>query len=206
MQFDFPNEEGKPYKSSGGKMVYNEILKREIPAGWEVKRLEELDIVKRGTTITQKETTKGDVKVVAGGLDYSYTNGKSNRRKNCITISGSGENAGFVNFWREPIFASDCSTVQFDDELDTILCYFTLKMHENIFFRKSHKSAQPHIYPSDIKEIPFIIPSKKIKEKIRFFFINQNDKSAVLQKEIQHLSALRNRLLPLLMNGQVTLK
>ena len=35
MQFDFPNEEGKPYKSSGGKMVYNPILKREIPEGWD---------------------------------------------------------------------------------------------------------------------------------------------------------------------------
>lgn len=40
VQFDFPNEEGKPYKSSGGKMVYNEVLKREIPEGWEVKKLE----------------------------------------------------------------------------------------------------------------------------------------------------------------------
>lgn len=39
VQFDFPNEEGKPYKSSGGKMVYNPILKREIPEGWEVKTL-----------------------------------------------------------------------------------------------------------------------------------------------------------------------
>ena len=36
VQFDFPDEEGKPYKSSGGKMVWNEKLKREIPQGWEV--------------------------------------------------------------------------------------------------------------------------------------------------------------------------
>ena len=41
VQFDFPNENGKPYKSSGGKMVYNEALKREIPEGWEVKKLED---------------------------------------------------------------------------------------------------------------------------------------------------------------------
>src|SRR5690606_31656036 len=37
VQFDFPNETGKPYKSSGGKMVYNQVLKREIPEGWEVQ-------------------------------------------------------------------------------------------------------------------------------------------------------------------------
>ncbi|MFM6476235.1 MAG: hypothetical protein ACKPGH_22540, partial [Dolichospermum sp.] len=41
VQFDFPDENGKPYKSSGGKMVYNQELKREIPAGWEVKPLVE---------------------------------------------------------------------------------------------------------------------------------------------------------------------
>ncbi|WP_207534891.1 restriction endonuclease subunit S [Desertivirga arenae] len=41
VQFDFPNAEGKPYKSSGGEMVYNEVLKREIPKGWEVKSLEQ---------------------------------------------------------------------------------------------------------------------------------------------------------------------
>src|SRR5690606_9651391 len=43
VQFDFPNEEGKPYKSSGGKMVYNEVLKRDIPERWEVKKLREIE-------------------------------------------------------------------------------------------------------------------------------------------------------------------
>ena len=195
--------QNRTYKTGGGKMVWNEQLKREIPEGWEVKRLGDVDVVKRGTTITEKETTTGNIKVVAGGLDYSYTHGKSNRRENCITISGSGENAGFINFWREPIFASDCSTVQFSDDLDTIMCYFSLKMYEHIFFRKSHKSAQPHIYPADIYEMPFIIPPKEIKEKVRNFFISQNSKIATLQQQSAKLTALRDRLLPLLMNGQV---
>lgn len=198
-----PAGQSRTYKTGGGKMVWNEQLKREIPEGWEVKRLGDVDVVKRGTTITEKETTTGNIKVVAGGLDYSYTHGKSNRRENCITISGSGENAGFINFWREPIFASDCSTVQFSDDLDTIMCYFSLKMYEHIFFRKSHKSAQPHIYPADIYEMPFIIPPKEIKEKVRNFFISQNSKIATLQQQSAKLTALRDRLLPLLMNGQV---
>ena len=204
VQFDFPTEDGKPYKTSGGKMVYSSELKREIPEGWKVKRLGELNVVSRGTTITQKQTTKGNIKVVAGGLTYSYTNGESNRRKNCITVSGSGENAGFVNFWREPIFASDCSTVQFEDDFDTIICYFNLKMHEHIFFRNSHKSAQPHVYPSDIKEIPFVIPSKEVKGKIKDLFLKANDKIAILQQESARFTSLRDRLLPLLMNGQVS--
>ena len=50
MQFDFPNEEGKPYKSSGGKMVWNDVLKREIPDGWEVKKIED-EAKSRGLTL-----------------------------------------------------------------------------------------------------------------------------------------------------------
>ena len=205
VQFDFPNEEGMPYKSSGGKMVWNETLKREIPADWEVKLLKDIIEIKRGITITEKQTTSGTIKVVAAGLTYSYLHGESNRTPNCITVSGSGANAGFVNFWREPIFASDCSTIQFDNDIDTILCYYTLKKQEKRFYQISHKSAQPHILPSDIGEIPMIIPSNSIKERISQFFIKTNIQIAEYTKELEHLSSLRDNLLPLLMNGQVTL-
>ena len=205
VQFDFPNEAGKPYKTSGGKMVYNETLKREIPAGWEVKLLKDIIEIKRGITITEKQTTSGTIKVVAAGVTYSYLHGESNRIPNCITVSGSGANAGFVNFWREPIFASDCSTIQFDNDIDTILCYYTLKKQEKRFYQISHKSAQPHILPSDIGEIPMVIPSNSIKERITQFFIKTNKQIAENTKELEHLSSLRDSLLPLLMNGQVTL-
>lgn len=197
------DERTKPYKSNGGKMVWNEELKREIPAGWEVKKLGEIALVKRGTTITEKDTTKGNVKVVAGGLDFSYYHNQSNRKANCITVSGSGENAGFVNFWREPIFASDCSTAQCENDIDTMLCYFALKMQEKRFYRISHKSAQPHIYPKDVAEIPIAVPNEAVKSKISDFFLKSNWKIALIEKETQKLTALRDRLLPLLMNGQV---
>ena len=203
VQFDFPNADGKPYKSTGGKMVWNEELKREIPEGWEVKKMGEIALVKRGTTITEKDTTKGNVKVVAGGLDFSYYHNQSNRKANCITVSGSGENAGFVNFWREPIFASDCSTAQCENDIDTMLCYFALKMQEKRFYRISHKSAQPHIYPKDVAEIPIVVPNEAVKSKISDFFLKSNWKIALIEKETQKLTALRDRLLPLLMNGQV---
>ena len=54
VQFDFPNEEGKPYKSSGGAMVYNERLKREIPVGWQVENLV--------TRVRDKDCVKNRVK------------------------------------------------------------------------------------------------------------------------------------------------
>ena len=61
VQFDFPDENGKPYKSSGGKMVYNETLKREIPEGWEVKKLGEMEsrIITGKTPSRKKEENFG---------------------------------------------------------------------------------------------------------------------------------------------------
>ena len=78
MQFDFPNEEGKPYKSSGGKMIYNPILKREIPEGWEVKTL---------STYISKNNT-GDW-------------GKDEYFKNCIEV-GCIRGADIVNLCNLP--------------------------------------------------------------------------------------------------------
>ena len=50
VQFDFPNEDGKPYKSSGGAMVYNERLKRDVPVGWQVENLIDFAEIKNGAT------------------------------------------------------------------------------------------------------------------------------------------------------------
>lgn len=55
VQFDFPNEQGKPYKSSGGKMVWNETLKREIPEGWEVKSVNDISVSVRGVGYNKKD-------------------------------------------------------------------------------------------------------------------------------------------------------
>jgi type I restriction enzyme S subunit len=86
VQFDFPDKNGKPYKSSGGKMVWNEELKREIPEGWEVKKIGECAEVKKGDLITAKDTKDGDIKVVAAGIDFSYRHSDSNRDKNTICL------------------------------------------------------------------------------------------------------------------------
>ena len=59
VQFDFPNEEGKPYKSSGGAMVWNEKLKREIPTSFVVKSLSEIIEVKDGTHDSPKPQDNG---------------------------------------------------------------------------------------------------------------------------------------------------
>ncbi|MFM5892190.1 MAG: restriction endonuclease subunit S, partial [Dolichospermum sp.] len=88
VQFDFPDENGTPYKSSGGKMVYNQELKREIPAGWEVKKLRQFASTASGGTplSTKKEYYEnGSIAWInSGELNNRYIT----EAKNFITQSG----------------------------------------------------------------------------------------------------------------------
>ncbi len=203
VQFDFPDANGKPYKSSGGKMIWNEQLKREIPNEWLVKTIGEYAEVKKGDLITEKDAKKGDIKVVAAGIGFSYFHSEHNRDENTITISGSGANAGFINFWREPIFASDCITVRGKNDADTILILHHLKFIQNHILSQATGSAQPHVYPSDIKILNYAIPSDSLISEFSRLVIPMNKRIANNLKENQELVKIRDWLLPMLMNGQV---
>lgn len=207
VQFDFPNEEGKPYKTSGGKMFYNEELKREVPEGWEVKELGKYAKIKKGTLITEKTAdTDGNVKVVSAGLDFSYFHSKSNYSENTITISASGANAGYVNYWREPIFACDCTTVRGSNTADTLIILEFLKMRQGFIFKQARGSAQPHVYPKDIEVLSFPVPPKELIDHFSKIVLSSNKKVTNNLIENQLLVELRDWLLPMLMNGQVRVK
>ena len=204
VQFDFPNEEGKPYKSSGGKMVWNEKLKREIPEGWEVKTIGTFADVKRGSTITKAQTVEGDIKVVAAATDYSFLHNEANRSAYVITVSASGANAGFINFWREPIYASDCSTIQCEKIEETLYCYYWILHFQELLFTQQIGAAQPHVYPEHINKIPIVVPSPDILAKVKNLLVKSNQKQSEISREIESLTKQRDELLPLLMNGQVS--
>ena len=206
VQFNFPNEQGKPYKSSGGKMVWNNELKRYIPDGWEVQEIGKYAEVKKGDLITEKDADVGFVKVVAGGISFSYTHGQANRDRNTITISGSGANAGFINFWREQIFASDCITVRGNTDTETLLLLQHLKLIQGHILNQSTGSAQPHVYPSDIRVLFYAVPHHALINNFGKQICPINDKITINIKENQKLTELRDWLLPMLMNGQIKVK
>ena len=204
MQFNFPDENGRPYKSSGGAMAWNEKLKREIPKDWYVKSIGEFANVRKGTTITKAQTQNGSVKVVAAATSFSFLHNEANRSEYVITISSSGANAGYINFWREPIFASDCSTVQGNSIEITLYCYCWLLYFQETLFNQQIGAAQPHVYPEHISKIPIVIPPNHILNKIKDCMISINMQQHMIEQEIEELAKQRNELLPLLMNGQVS--
>ena len=101
-----------------------------IHSNWPISKLGEIAEIKKGKSITQKDVLPGTIKVVAGGLNFAYLHNQANRPKNTITVSASGASAGYVNFWREEIFASDCSTVRGVNDEQTLYFFHVLQSRQ----------------------------------------------------------------------------
>ena len=125
----------------------------------EMVRLSDVCDVLRGTVITKNQATSGDVPVVAGGRDAAYFTGSPNRPAHMITVSGSG-NAGFVNYWDVPIFASDCSTIATKDHnlAESRFLFHQLKFMEPRIMAMQQGAAQKHVYAKDVAKLQIILP------------------------------------------------
>ena len=137
-----------------------------VTSKYEILKLKDVAIIQKGQSITSSQCREGKIKVVAGGKDFACYHDTANRNVNVITISASGANAGFVNYWQEPIFASDCTTIEGKDDFITEFIYNYLKGIQNQIFFLQKGSAQPHVYPKDIELIPIPNVPKNIQLKV----------------------------------------
>lgn len=150
--------------------------------------------IQKGTAITRDTVEDGNIKVVAGGIDYAYTINKANREKDIITVSASGANAGYVNYWNEPIFASDCTTIKGNNRLKTSYIYNYLKTIQEDIFKLARGAAQPHVYREDLAKIPIPVPPLNVQvqiiketEKLDSQYQNSRMKVEEYQKKIQDI-------------------
>ena len=175
-----------------------------VPEGWTPSQLGQLAEFKRGKTITKKNVIDGDIPVVAGGLEPAYYCNKSNTVERVITISGSGANAGFTRMYFEKVWASDCSFVDASVTpfLHFVYCY--LKDNKTTIDNMQKGAAQPHVYAKDINSLGLCIPIesmlKSFEEKVSNYF----DTTASLQSQLRLLTEARDRLLPKLLSGEIT--
>ena len=145
------------------KVRYDEI--------WETDNLisiDEIAVIQKGTSITKEKTIEGNVPVIAGGKEFAYFHNIANRNGNIITVSASGAYSGFINYFENPIFASDCNTIQSKNEekISTKLIYLFLKSIQEEIYGLQRGQAQPHVYAEDLIKIKIPLPSKEIQEKI----------------------------------------
>ena len=137
-----------------------------VTSKYEILKMKDVAIIQKGQSITSSQCREGKIKVVAGGMDFACYHDTANRNVNVITISASGANAGFVNYWQEPIFASDCTTIEGKGDFITEFIYNYLKGIQNQIFFLQKGSAQPHVYPKDIELIPIPNVPKNIQLKV----------------------------------------
>lgn len=158
---------------------------------------------KRGKNLLSRDAVFGDVPVVAGGLEPATYHNISNTKAPVITISASGANAGYVSLWNIPVWSSDSSYIDNNITENIYFWYVTLKVRQKEIFDAQTGSAQAHIYPQHIAELP--INKLNIddvfcyeKEVTPFFkMIGEN------KKENKYLEQLRDTLLPKIMNGEI---
>ncbi len=138
-----------------------------VNPAWTMVELNKICAVRRGQAITKKDVAVGDVPVIAGGQKPAYFHNCSNRNGDTITISGSGAYAGFVNFFAQPIFASDCTTIQANgEELDMKFVYCMLKNIQQEIYSLRSGMAQPHVYAKDVATVKIPLPPLKEQKRI----------------------------------------
>ena len=224
VQFDFPDENGKPYKSSGGKMVWNEKLKREIPEGWEIKQLGELCKFRNGINYSKDEQGKS-YKIVNVRNISSTSILLDGEPFDKITIPESKAENYFIDSTDIIIARSGCpgstrllltsANVLFcgfiiccspnESEMRNYLTYI-LKELEGTNATVSGGSILQNVSQDTLKRINIIIPSNKLIAKFNQFIDAIFKHMSDSLKEINEIQGQRDELLPLLMNGQVSLK
>lgn len=150
---------------------------------FENKKLSDLVNIQKGESITSNTKEEGDIPVIAGGKVPAYYNNKSNYNGNVITISASGS-AGYVWWHDNPIWASDCNVLtEKSREVNIKYVYYILKLNQENIYKLQRGSVQPHVYASDLSEIPIPIPPIEIQNEIVKIMKDTYLKKEKLEKE-----------------------
>ena len=110
----------------------------------------DLIMPKRGKGLLSKNAIKGDIPVVAGGIEPATYHNQANTTAPVLTIAASGANAGYINLWHIPVWASDSSYIDDSITPNVYFWYIMLKKRQKEIFDAQVGSAQPHIYPKHI--------------------------------------------------------
>ena len=220
VQFDFPNEDGKPYKSSGGKMVWNEELKREIPDGWKVGNLysiadfinglacqkfrakdgeKNLPVIKikemhdgvMECTERVSENIPSKYKVFDGDILFSWS-------ATLAVIFWFGESGGL----NQHIFKVNPKLYFSKEYVYELLSSYIVNF---IKIAEARKTTMGHITTDHLEQSRIFLPPESIinifTKRIQPIYL----KIGLVKKESRKITKLRNEILPLLMNGQVSI-
>lgn len=197
VQFDFPDENGKPYRTSGGEMVWNEQLKREIPKGWGVTNIGNLTTVVTGKEDANFSSPNGKYKFFTCSQETLLCDTPAFSGQ-AVLIAGNGDfnvkhYSGEFNAYQRTYVLIPENQVYYG------AMYISSKNQIQAFKNGSNGSIVKFITKGDVENIPFILPN----DDSIFHQINKLiEKIELCERENEELTKLRDWLLPMLMNGQ----
>ena len=226
VQFDFPDANGKPYKSSGGKMVYNSTLKREIPAGWKDGTLDDLGQIVGGSTPSTKKTgnftTNGTPWITPNDLSDNQANKFITR--GAQDVSGEGiKDASLKKYPAGTVLLSSRAPIGYmaiarvelttnqgfksfipTNGYSTPFIYYTVKNSMKVITQYASGSTFKEVSGMVLKTVKVCLPKLGVVDRFTSAVEPILNRQDVLEQENQQLTQLRDWLLPMLMNGQVT--
>lgn len=226
VQFNFPDHNGQPYKSSGGKMVYNPTLKRKIPAGWRDGTLDNLGQISGGSTPSTKNpqnfTPNGTPWITPKDLSDNQGNKFITRASQDVSDEGI-KNACLKKYPTGTVLLSSRAPIGYmaiargelttnqgfksfvpTSGYSTPFIYYTVKNSLKAITQYATGSTFIEISGAVLKTVKICLPDSENVQRythaVESIFKRQN----LLEQENQHLTQLRDWLLPMLMNGQLT--
>ena len=237
VQFDFPDENGNPYKSSGGKMVYNSTLKREIPAGWEVTSIGDLITTERGISYSTPNISSGNgvpmlnlATFMPGGGDYKasglkhylgdYPPSKVLKPYDLIMCNTQQTAIKFETdiigramlvpdiFEGDIVFSHHVNIIKTkNDDLKYYLLYlFNSDYYHKYISGYTNGTNILGLSFNGVSEYNLAMPPDAILEQFASLILDIAKKKSLIFKESSNLTHLRDSLLPMLMNGQITVE
>lgn len=222
VQFDFPDKNGKPYKSSGGKMVWDTILKRKIPDGWVAKPIGEIE----SNIITGKTPSCSDESNFGGDIPFitiEDIRGNLFVFKSQRTLSAKGAGSQSKKYLPVGSLSVSCigtigvmgyiaklsqtnqqiNSIIFENDFNRVFIYYALKMYfENTKAKTGNVFA--NMSKEEFSAIKVVYPPKNILKLFHKRTVSIFDEIKNIINEINYLTEQRDELLPLLMNGQVS--
>lgn len=233
VQFDFPNSEGRPYKSSGGSMVYCSELKREIPKDWSVCKLEELiEPLERGISYSSADISAGygipminlanfdkkgnyrpdELKFFSGNYKETDCVKEMDMLFACTDLTQDADIIGspilvpkqFPSF----VYSMDLAKVEPNDKVEKMYLYYALK--DSTFHRYIKPFASgttvKHLAVKGVYSYWVVLPSIEVQKLFARLVRDIKEQQFVLLNSSTSATKQRNNLLPLLMNGQISFR
>ena len=233
LQFEFPNEEGKPYKSSGGNMIWNEKLKMEIPKGWDVEKLEKNINLINGISYTTENIknyvgtpminlSSIDIKKNYKANEIKFFEGSYNTEKEVfcgdmlIACTDLTRNADIIGSpilvpdeYEKYLYTMDLVKLEVvNGKINPLYLYAALRTDFYCEYIKKYASGTNvlHLNTDGIKEFKMIIPTRGIQDKFARIIEIYHNKKCNLIRENKVLISLKEFILPLLSSGQIEIR